>query len=393
MTGAVVLALALAAQTPRLSREEEQRILQEAVSQVGNSPVEFIRASERYLKKHPNSALREDLERAILRAAIDAKDRGRIVSYGERVLARTEDASLLDHVARTLLDSDNAAAARTALAYAERLEKSAPDPPTAARAQALQARALGNMGELEKAISRARKSYETYPTGEAAREAGRWEVKAGKIQEAIEHYAEAFSIPDPKVTAENREHHRQLMGELYRKLHGSEAGLGDLILRAYDRTSRAVKARESAKSPGPNQDLQDAFEFRLTGLRGDTIRLGDFRGKVLVLDFWATWCAPCRFQHPILERLKEKYKPGGDVVFVSISTDEDRSAVRPFVQELGWSDEIYFDDGLARFYRVTSIPTLMVFNRSGELVSRLSGFSPERYAELVSGKIEEARSE
>jgi thiol-disulfide isomerase/thioredoxin len=391
-----ILTLLLALQAPPLSREQERRILQEAVSQVGNSPVDFIRASERHLKKYPQSTLREDLERAIARAAIDAKDRERTVRYGEMVLARSEDTTLLDNVARALLDTDDRERARKALGYAERLEKfgASEGAQLVARAQVLQARALGNLGEIDKAIAKALQSYQTYPSGEAAREAARWELRAGRTERALEHYADAFSIPDPKVTAENREHHRQVMGELNRKLRGSEAGLGDLILKAYDRTAADVKRREAAaRKTGPNQDVQDAFEFRLSGLRGDSLRLADLKGKILVLDFWATWCVPCRVQHPILEQVKWKYRTHRDVAFVSIATDDNRAAVRPFVEELKWSDQVYFEDGLARFYRITSIPTLMVFNRRGELVSRLPGFVPEQYEQMVVEKIEEAREE
>ncbi len=392
---ALLCSCLLSAQT----REEEQRLLQEAVSQAGNSPIDFIRASERHLKKFPRSALREDLERAILRAAIDAKDQPRIIQYGDKVLARLDDATLLDHVARALLASDDAEPARKALDYARRLERVAqaettPDPQLIARARSLQARALGNAGQIDQAIEKALQSYQTYPNGEAAREAARWEVRAGRLEAAIEHYADAFSIPDPRVTPENRAHHRKVLGDLYTRLHGSEAGLGDLLLRAYDRTSRDVEAHaQAARKPAPNQDLQDAFEFRLAGLRGDFLRLADLRGKVIVLDFWATWCAPCRFQHPLLEQVRARYRNHADVVFVSINTDQDRAVVRPFVEELGWSDAVYFEEGLARFYRVTNIPTLMVFNKRGELVSRLAGFSPEGYPDLVVSKIEEARAE
>ena len=88
-----------------------------------------------------------------------------------------------------------------------------------------------------------------------------------------------------------------------------------------------------------------------------------------------------------------KYRQHKEVAFVSISTDQDRSLVRPFIQELKWHDEVYFDEGLARFYRINSIPTLMVFNRHGELVSRIPGFPPDGYVELITGKIEEARAE
>ncbi|MBI3665515.1 MAG: TlpA family protein disulfide reductase [Acidobacteria bacterium] len=295
--------------------------------------------------------------------------------------------------------------------YSERLEKGAvemrskggenakPDSQreidrAVARALVLQARARGNLGEGEKAMALALRSYQVYPSGEAAQEAARWEAKAGRLADAIEHYAEAFSIPDARITDEDHRYYRKTLGELYTKLHGSEAGLGDLLLKAYDRTSQVVQAREElAQTARLNANKLDAFEFRLPGLRGDSVRLADFRGKVLVLDFWATWCGPCRFQHPLLERLKGKYKNDKEVVFLSINTDEDRPLVKPFIEELQWSDQVYFEDGLTQFYRIESIPTTMVFNKRGELTSRWPGFNPDHYVARLAEKIEEARRE
>jgi thiol-disulfide isomerase/thioredoxin len=410
----ILAAALLSAQTaPKvLSREEEQRLLQEDVSQAGNSPVDFIRAGERHLKRFPNSLIRDDLDRAILRAAIDASDFRRTILYGEKVLAKDDDLMLLDRVARAFLASDDAASARRGLKYAERLEKKAREmkPPagsparqaeaqqeadrTVARALVLQARAWGNSGNLDKAIEQARRSYQFYATGEAASESARWELRAGKLPEALEHYADAFTIPDSRVTDDDRAFYRRVLGETYAKVQGSDPGLGDVVLRAYDRTAALVQARETAlKAVNPNKGVTDAFEFRLSGLRGQTLRLADFRGKILVVDFWATWCVPCRAQHPLLEQLKAKYHSDAGVTFVSINSDEDRAAVKPFLAQQKWSDDIYFEDGLAQFYRVSSIPTTMVFNARGEMVSRLPGFAPELYVQSITTAIEQARGE
>ncbi len=390
------LSLSLAPQAPpSLSREDEEELLKDTVSQLGDSPIEFIRGMERHLRLYPNSPRKDELQKAILRAAIDANDNARILSYGEKVLEHDNDPTLLDRVARALLSSDDPTPARRSLKYSERLEKSAPekstkDDPTRASALALQSRAWGNVGDLEKALALARRSYDLYPNGEAASEAARWELKLGRLQDALEHYADAFAIPDPKVTAEDRKHHRTVMGEIYTKLHGSEAGLGDLILRAYDRTSRGAASQAAAGlQPG---SPQDAFEFPLPGLRGDSIRLSDFSGKVLVLDFWATWCVPCRIQHPLLEKIKTKYK-NQDVVFLSINTDESRKLVKPFIEEQQWSNHVYFEDGLSRFYHITTIPTTMIFNKRKELVARLPGFTPTSFLELLTEKIGQALKE
>jgi thiol-disulfide isomerase/thioredoxin len=398
---------AAAAQTPeKPSPQEEDRLLQQAVSEAGNSPVEFIRVVERYLRQHPKAARRKDLERAVLRAAIDAHDYGRVISYGEKILESDDDRTLLEGVARAWLVSDEAASARRSLKYSERLEKSVEKARsgaaaqqedldrTLARALVFQARAWGNMGDLEKAVALARKSYDAYPTAEGAREAARWEARLGRSEVAIEYYAEAFSIPDAKASDEDRRKDRVAAGELYKKVHGSEAGLGDALLAAYDRTAAAVRASaDRSRKSGANSALLDAFAFRLRGLRGDEIRLADFKDKILVLDFWATWCVPCRFLHPLVEQVKHKYAGHPEIVFLSINADEDRSLVRPFIDELKWSDQVYFDDGLAFFYRISSIPTTLVFNRRKEMVARMAGFAPTAYVDMLTEGIEEARKE
>ena len=67
--------------------------------------------------------------------------------------------------------------------------------------------------------------------------------------------------------------------------------------------------------------------------------------------------------------------------------------MRPFIEELHWSDHVYFEDGLTQFYRVSSIPTTMIFNRHGELSTRLLGFPQGGFVELLTEKIEAALGE
>ena len=80
----------------------------------------------------------------------------------------------------------------------------------------------------------------------------------------------------------------------------------------------------------------------------------------------------------------------GDLVFLSIDTDEDRSLVKPFVQSEHWTQKIYFDDGLQNLLRVASIPTTIVFDKKGEIVSRMNGFLPDRFVDMLSDRIDEA---
>ena len=90
------------------------------------------------------------------------------------------------------------------------------------------------------------------------------------------------------------------------------------------------------------------MQFTLSGLDGAKLSMATLKGKVVVFDFWATWCVPCRAQHPLYEQVKKRFAGNPDVVFLSIDTDEDRALVRPFLDEVKWKDRVYFEDGLSR---------------------------------------------
>ena len=97
----------------------------------------------------------------------------------------------------------------------------------------------------------------------------------------------------------------------------------------------------------PNSQVKDPLHFTLSGLDGEKLALSSLLGKVIVLDFWATWCVPCRAQHPLYEQAKAKFKDSDDLVFLSVDTDEDHSLVKPFLESHQWSQKVYFEDGLA----------------------------------------------
>ena len=132
------------------------------------------------------------------------------------------------------------------------------------------------------------------------------------------------------------------------------------------------------------------MEFTLPGLDGAPLKLADLKGKVVVMDFWATWCGPCRTQHPLYEQVKQRFASRKDVVFLAISTDDDPGLVKPFLEANRWSKTVYFEGGLAGFLRVTSIPTTVIVNREGKVVSRMNGFLPERFVDMLTERIREA---
>lgn len=260
-----------------------------------------------------------------------------------------------------------------------------------ARGYTFQARAKGHLGQFAEAEAAARESFRIYPSAEPARELAVWLLKQGKQAEALPALADAFALPDQRVTDEERLQTRRQMGELYRGMHGSEKGLGDLILAAYDRAVTVQAARrERLKAIDPNAGETNAMKYTISGVGGEKLDLATLRGKVVVLDFWATWCGPCRTQYPMYERVKESFKSRGDVVFLGINTDQDRDLVKPFLNEQKWNKAVYYEDGLSSLLKVSSIPTTIIFDRKGELFTRMNGFVPERFTDMLKERIREA---
>lgn len=410
VAGVAIAALGFA-QTPAQPPTEQQD-LQQAVNEAAASPLDLIRLLEDFLKKYPNAAQLKDIERALTKAAIDTKDDRRTVQYGERVLVSSPDDMLfLDRVARAELALGGKERALKAFEYAKLFQQIVDKLPAAAgagaaklqedrdrgegRALLYQARAKAAMGDLAEASKLAALSYSTYPNEESARE---WAGELAAMNfddQAILHYADALMIPDARAQDADRAADRAHLGELYRKNHPSEKGLGDAVLEAYDRTSALMKDRQNRLSAmDPNASITDPMGFTISGLDGKKLPLASLKGKVVILDFWATWCHPCRIQHPMYETVKERFKNRDDVVLLSIDADEDHSIVAPFLDQQKWTkSSVYFDDGLIKLLQVNDIPTTIIFDRQGRMASRMNGFLPDRFVEQLTGRIQTALAE
>ena len=123
-------------------------------------------------------------------------------------------------------------------------------------------------------------------------------------------------------------------------------------------------------SSGPQGGVavgQPAPDFTATTLDGRTVRLAELRGKVVVLDFWATWCPPCRAMIPHERELVQKYA-GKPLVFLGISADDDAHELRDFLRANGMTWPMVHDgpDGpLQQQYQVTYFPTVYVLDGQG----------------------------
>lgn len=122
-----------------------------------------------------------------------------------------------------------------------------------------------------------------------------------------------------------------------------------------------------------------APDFALATLEGDTLRISDLRGKIVVLNFWATWCAPCRAETPALVELDREFGSRG-VQFVGVSVDELETPVRSFVDEFGIRYPIIRDDGAAQagYREITGYPTTYLINRRGKIERFMPGVLSEK---------------
>jgi peroxiredoxin len=132
----------------------------------------------------------------------------------------------------------------------------------------------------------------------------------------------------------------------------------------------AVVLRDRSKPSGvtATRARHEAIDFRLPDLAGSRWQLSDRRGRVVLVNFWATWCPPCREETPGLVRLYRDYKSRG-VDMVGISMDDDpREAVPPFLRKYGVPYPVLVpDSSFALGNEVDSLPTTLLIDRQGRV--------------------------
>jgi len=122
----------------------------------------------------------------------------------------------------------------------------------------------------------------------------------------------------------------------------------------------------------------EAPDFTLSDMRGNEVSLSDFKGNIVIINFWATWCGPCRFEIPDLIDLQEKYN--GDLVVLGVSLDYDGPSVVPqFAERLGISYPVLYGNGRVanRYGGVTGIPTTFIIDRDMNVYRRYIGYRPQ----------------
>jgi len=132
-----------------------------------------------------------------------------------------------------------------------------------------------------------------------------------------------------------------------------------------------------------------APDFQLPGLDGQMVSLGDFRGKAVLLNFWATWCGPCRAEMPFLQQVHEE-RSGEGVVILAVNIGESQSEVEEFMKNFGLSFLMLLDadEEVARQYNIRAIPTTFFIDKDGVIQDlKIGSFASQSEIELKLRKV------
>src|SRR5580692_4317920 len=379
------------ASTKALSESEE---LQQAIDRAGNDRVSLVRNLEEFLKNYPESRQRPQIYRALVEASLQLRDSPRATDYAERIVALTPDDMSMTMLAIQLLERNgDEAALRRALNYATRVldyvnrtaagdkspkiskeEWAAEQKRDKVNILTLRGRLAFKLHDYAAAEKDSRASMALSPSTVAGEQLGEIAELNKDLPAAIKEYARAFTLADASSGGANRRELRQKLGNVWRLAHGSEEGLGDYLLHAYDDNFASADPPKQKR----NANAKEPYDFTLRRAPdGSPYSLAEQKGKIVVLNFWATWCGPCRELEPHFEHVAAQFQGIADIVFLAADCDEDETLVPPYLQEEKPRTTVVFADGLDRLLAVNSFPTVVVLDRRGRIAYRAEGFDPD----------------
>ncbi|MEH6556386.1 MAG: TlpA disulfide reductase family protein [Oceanicoccus sp.] len=141
----------------------------------------------------------------------------------------------------------------------------------------------------------------------------------------------------------------------------------------------------TAESPAP--------DFILKSTSGENLRLSEQRGQVVLINFWASWCGPCRQEMPLLDELQQKYSKLGFTVF-GVNVDKDPAKADKILKDIPVSFPVLYDsDGnVSKLFDVSAMPTTVIVDRDGNMRYLHKGFKPgyeDKYAANIKALIRE----
>ncbi len=138
---------------------------------------------------------------------------------------------------------------------------------------------------------------------------------------------------------------------------------------------------------------QPAPDFALKSSSGDNLRLSEYRGDVVMINFWATWCGPCRQEMPLLDELYSRYQRVG-FNLLGVNIDDDSQKALNMVSELGVTFPVLFDarKEVSKLYQVDAMPVTVIVDREGTVRHVHQGYKPgyeEKYLDQIRSLLRE----
>lgn len=147
-----------------------------------------------------------------------------------------------------------------------------------------------------------------------------------------------------------------------------------------------ITSADRAASPPPD-------DFALKSLAGPNVRLSELRGDVVLVNFWATWCGPCRQEMPVLNQIYQRYRPLG-FELLGVNVDDAPGRAADMVRTLGVSFPVLFDDAksVSRQFKVSTMPTTLLIGRDGVVRYRHEGYgagTEQQYLDQIRALLKE----
>lgn len=235
----------------------------------------------------------------------------------------------------------------------------------------------------------------------------------GKKDDALKLYEESFDLLKAADESSNQRYVQLLVnnGNYLKAIKVAEKCLqkekaNDLLIAAYKEAyKKEYGASDSLdakilqmNSDSKNKKIEDlkngmlnhpAPDFNLKDLDGNYVKLSNLKGKIVVVDFWATWCGPCKASFAALQKIHNKYKDNPDIVILALNTmerekseAEKETKVKQFIAQNNYSFKVLFDTDVVKEYKVSGIPTKFVIDKNGFIQFRSVGFAGDE--EMIS---------